>query len=166
MVIGIDASAIVDLSGFGASISSDGRYVAYHATASSGAERVIRIADTVTNVVSDITGIFGLPPNSDTRNLQISGDGRFLVFDSAATNLVEAPLARENNVFVTDLYTSTTELVSLSNDIEGNGYSRSPSISADGSRIVFQTRAVNLVEVERGDPIWNASTTVLYEEEV
>jgi hypothetical protein len=78
----------------------------------------------------------------------ISGNGRFVVFQSDASNLV----ANDTNgsaadVFVRDLLTGSTKLVSVNKAGTGSGNNRSfsPVINADGRFVAFTSRASNLV---------------------
>jgi hypothetical protein len=83
----------------------------------------------------------------------ISADGRFVAFLSQATNLVATPtLANTSNVFVRDLQTQTTQLVSINGngDAGGNADSNSPLISADGHLIAFESFASDLVSLPAG----------------
>jgi len=91
--------------------------------------------------------------NNFSRGGEISADGRFVVFQSGATDLVpptnyhpDKGLVLED-VYVRDLQQSKTTLVSAntSGTGDGNGYSQSPSISADGSVMVFYSEASDLV---------------------
>jgi uncharacterized repeat protein (TIGR01451 family) len=77
----------------------------------------------------------------------ISADGRFVAFDSEATNLVKGDTNGAIDVFVRDRLTGTTERVSVaSNGTQGNGASTDPAISGDGSRVAFGSFADNLVQ--------------------
>src|SRR4051812_27799006 len=82
-------------------------------------------------------------------DVAISATGRFVVFDSQATNLVPGDTNGFPDVFVRDRKTSTTERVSVSsigeqgNAVSGSGYR--PSISADGRFVAFGSGASNLV---------------------
>lgn len=78
---------------------------------------------------------------------EISADGRFVVFDSSATNLVPDDTNGVIDVFVHDLETGETERVSVSSSgAQGvGGRSNSPSISADGRFVAFSSFATNLV---------------------
>ena len=72
----------------------------------------------------------------------ISADGRFVAFESFATNLVPGDTNGSMDVFVRDRQAGTTELISPN----GAGtvvdhWSNSPSISADGRYLAFETRA-------------------------
>src|SRR5262249_43541255 len=77
----------------------------------------------------------------------ISADGRYVAFDSQASNLVKGDTNGAIDVFVCDRLTGTTARVSVaSNGAQGNGDSTHPSISADGSRVAFGSFADNLVQ--------------------
>jgi Tol biopolymer transport system component len=75
----------------------------------------------------------------------ISANGRFVAFDSEATNLSgggDDDLAVD--VFLRDLHTNSTSYVSRARGATGtpgNGNSLSPSISADGRFVAFDSRA-------------------------
>jgi len=76
----------------------------------------------------------------------ISHDGRFVVFESAAGNLVEGDTNYVQDVFVRDRQLGTTERVSVASDgTEGNDQSVRPTISADGRYVAFMSWATNLV---------------------
>lgn len=81
-------------------------------------------------------------------NIHVSADGRYVVYDSEATNLVPG-ITNNNytaNVYVRDLQTNTTILVSW--NVAGINIGDAPSndavISADGSTIAFDSLANNL----------------------
>src|SRR5207247_11010915 len=80
-----------------------------------------------------------------------SADGRFVAFDSAATNLVAGDTNGTADVFVHDRQTGTTERVSVASGggTQGNGKSGGffafPALSADGRFVAFQSDATNLV---------------------
>ena len=136
-----------------AAISADGSYVAFH----SGATNLV-LGDTngrddvfvyhrqtaVTQRVSlssaDAQG------NSDSLHPALSNDGRYVAFDSNASNLVSSDTNVRVDVFVRDRQTNTTERVSLSSGgVEGNDTSWYPAISGDGRFVAFQSFASNLV---------------------
>jgi len=76
----------------------------------------------------------------------ISADGRYVAFESGATNLVAGDANGALDVFVHDRATGMTTRVSVSSDgAEGNGLSAAPSISADGRYVAFHSLASNLV---------------------
>jgi Tol biopolymer transport system component len=77
----------------------------------------------------------------------ITQDGRFVVFVSNASDLVDNDTNRFEDVFVRDLQTGTTTLVSINGSAtgSGNGPSAFPVISADGSLVAFLSQATDLV---------------------
>jgi Tol biopolymer transport system component len=88
----------------------------------------------------------GILPNERCFSPSLS-DGHLVAFQSRATNLV----ASDTNgflfdIFIHNLHTGTTKLVSLSSmGAQGNKQSLSPSISSDGSRVAFESLPANLV---------------------
>ena len=70
----------------------------------------------------------------------ISGNGRFVAFNSGATNLIAGGSALQWEVFVHDFLTGETTMASVdSNGVAGFGGSYTPSISADGLRVAFDS---------------------------
>jgi Tol biopolymer transport system component len=66
----------------------------------------------------------------------VSAHGRFVTFASTASNLAARDTNRGSDVFVRDTVAHTTRLVSVSRGgRSGNGESRLPAISADGSSV-------------------------------
>jgi Tol biopolymer transport system component len=75
---------------------------------------------------------------------RLSGDGRFVAFESTATNLVPGDTNGASDVFVHDRLTGRTERVSVAGDgSQGDWASLDPSISADGGRVAFTSYATN-----------------------
>jgi Tol biopolymer transport system component len=136
-----------------ASVSADGRFVAFASNA--------RLLPADSNVVDDIYVLDrlqetvtlesrlanGLASKGSSGHPGISADGRYLVFDSDATNLVEEPDGNTSrDVFVRDRLSGTTRRISVSAlGAEANGRSYNPAISADGRVVVFASSATNLV---------------------
>ena len=85
--------------------------------------------------------------NGPSTSPLISTDGRYVIFESAASNLVTNDFNGTNDIFIHDLATHTTALVSVNADgtVSPNGPSFSPSISEDGLTVAFVSRATNLV---------------------
>jgi Tol biopolymer transport system component len=123
-------------------LSGNARYVAYVAHTDSSRPGVTDgtyVLDTVTNqkelvsVASD-----GTPADSDTDNPAISADGRYVVFESDATNLVPNDTNDSTDVFLRDRTAHTTIRVSVdSNGAEADDASYEPSITADGRKVEF-----------------------------
>jgi hypothetical protein len=85
---------------------------------------------------------------SDAFNSQpsISADGHLVGFSSAATNLVQGDANAAGDVFIHDLKTHKTRLVSVSSSgVRGDSASEQPSISADGRYVGFLSGSTNLV---------------------
>jgi Tol biopolymer transport system component len=88
----------------------------------------------------------GGDPSANSNWPAVSADGRYVAFSSWASNLVPGDRNDESDIFVRDLMTGTTSLVSVASDgTQANGSSFTPSISADGDRIAFTSTATNLV---------------------
>jgi len=88
----------------------------------------------------------GQQANSDSETSSISASGRFVAFDSGAKNLVTGDDNDKWDVFVHDRKKKRTKRVSVSSSgTEGNGFSSSPSISANGRFVAFASGASNLV---------------------
>jgi Tol biopolymer transport system component len=80
-----------------------------------------------------------------SRQAALSADGRFVVFASAATNLVAGDLNGADDVFLHDRTSGVTSLVSLdSTGAQANGASARPLVSEDGRYVVFESDATNL----------------------
>jgi len=95
----------------------------------------------------------GTEGNFDSFDSVISADGRFVAFDSRASNLAAGDTNGSRDVFVRDTCVgapagctpSTTRVSVASDGSEGNGISDTPSISADGRFVAFAADASNLV---------------------
>ena len=76
----------------------------------------------------------------------ISGDGRFVAFQSGASNLVPGDTNGADDVFLHDLWTGATTRVSVGpGGVQASGASAKPAISTDGRFIAFESVASNLV---------------------
>ena len=137
------------------SISADGRYVAFQSDATNlvlgdtnGVTDVFvrdRMNGTITRASLSGAGVQG---NGASSYAAISGDGRYVTFRSAATNLVAGDSNAVDDVFVRDLVAGTTERVSVdSSGAQSNGASGhfGDAISADGRFVAFRSAATNLV---------------------
>lgn len=160
------AGAEGDNNSYSPSISGDGRYVAFVSDATNllgvgndtnGSRDVFvhdRDADGngtydeplgVSTVRVSVDSL-GAEANGDSSSSSISADGRYVAFESNASNLVDDDINASTDVFVHDLLTATTTRVSVDlAGVEGNGNSNNPSMSADGKSVTFQSDADNLV---------------------
>lgn len=122
----------------------------------------------MTQLISTNTN--GVSGSGNSLEAMISTDGRWIVFTSAANDLVPGDMPRhpgtgevDRDVFLRDLSAGTTRLISRSCRVEGsaNGPSDSPSISGDGRFVLFRGNASDLVPND-----FNSSADVfLYERE-
>jgi len=141
---------------FSPSISSDGRYVAFHSWASNlvaGDKNEVNdvfVHDTVTGVTTRVSvNSSGKQGKGSSENPSISSDGRFVAFHSNATNLVAGDTNGAYDVFFHDTVTGVTSRVSVdSSGNQGDDVSYSPSISSDGRYVAFSSEATNLVSGE------------------
>jgi len=137
-------------------ISGNGRYVAFVSRARNlipGQEEPPGDIDDDVFVYDRKTGKLecvsvdasGFPVGGTTPSL--SDNGRYVVFASSPPDLVAGDDNDRTDVFLRDLGTGTTELVSMNSDGEqGNHVSVGPQISGDGRYVVFNSLADNLAE--------------------
>jgi len=151
-----EPNAASQASGFAPAISADGRTVAFASGASNlvdndtnGVDDIF-ITDASGSVTSRVEGDFG-EPDATSSFARLSGDGRWVVYTSQATNLVPDDNNEATDVFLYDRDSGATRRLSIASDgSEANGDSRTPAISADASTVAFVSAATNLVEQEVG----------------
>ncbi len=79
------------------------------------------------------------------RSPRISGNGRYIVFDSSSTNLVENDINEKRDIFIHDRLKAETRLVSLSNNgWQANKDCTRPDINYNGRFVVYQSSATTL----------------------
>lgn len=136
-----------------AQLSADGRYVVFE---SIGDDLVTGDTNTAHDIfrkdlwtgetVRVSTSSAGAQANGDSYRPSISGDGRFVVFESVGTNLVAGDTNSQSDVFMKDMVTGQTTRVSTSaSGQQGNDYSNSARISSNGKYVGFISYATNLV---------------------
>ena len=136
-------------------ISTDGRYVAFRSSASNlvsddtNAKDDVFVRDRINNTTERVSisssGEQG-NDNSPYMGISISADGRYVAFDSSASNLIPEDTNAHNDSFVRDRVNNTTERVSISTTGEqGNGEGLCPSISANGRYITFICGSDNFI---------------------
>ncbi len=142
------------------SITDDGRYVAFESNATNLGEQgpagtieafVKDLRSGEVKLVSRANGEYGAPAEDPgVEDLKISGDGRYVIFTSAATNLVSglpAEQADEQHVYRRDLQTGETTLVDRATGPQGAILSRAAvaeAISANGRYVVFSAGVSDL----------------------
>src|SRR5436190_3414638 len=130
-------------------VSGDGRYVAFASLSdnlvpgdSNGAVDVFvrdRLTGTTERVSVSSTGVQGNAGSGLLNGMggpSLSADGRYVAFDSQASNLVKGDTNNAIDVFVRDRLTGTTERDSVASDgAQGSG--EEATISDDGNRVAF-----------------------------
>jgi len=135
-----------------ASLSDDGRHVAFESDApnlvpdDAGFRDVfVKYLDTG-EVMRANTQTNGAQANAGASSASLSGDGRYVAFESDASDLVAQDTNGKTDVFVKDLVTGIIVRVSTAEDgAEADGRSFSPSLSADGLSVSFTSEATNLL---------------------
>src|SRR5262249_41454735 len=127
-------------------ISPDGRFIVFDGFASN-------LAAGDTNAASDVffrdrwsgtTERVSIGPNGEEGDSASakpapSPDGRYVAFQSRATNFVPGDTNLTSDIFVRDRANATIERVSVGDGgVEGVGDSFEPAISADGRYVAFQ----------------------------
>lgn len=137
------------------SVSDDGTYVAFASDASNlvaidkNKGRDIFVRNTITGITKRISmGFDGTEANGNSDFTSISGDGRYVVYCSYATNIVaDDTNGTVQDIFVYDMLSETTIRVNLANDSsEADAHSYRPDISSDGNVVSFYSDASNLVD--------------------
>jgi len=134
-------------------ISNDGRYVLFSSSASNlvaddtNGQDDVFLHDMQTGVTSRVSlGNSSVEGNARSAAGAISDDGRFIAFESDASNLVSNDTNNANDVFVHDTLTATTTRASVdSSGLQGDGPSAWPTISSDGRYVAFVSSATQLV---------------------
>jgi Tol biopolymer transport system component len=134
-------------------ISASGRFVAFHSaaidlvTGDGNAKVDLFVHDRKTGVTERVSvAPAPLEPDGDSTYASISANGRYVAFQSQATNLVAGDGNARVDVFVFDRKKATTTRVSVATDgTEGDQGSFSPVISGNGRVVVFEADATVLV---------------------
>lgn len=175
--VSIDSSRVQgNAASSNASISEDGRYIAFESDAGNLVQgdtnqiKDIFVHDQITGetirVSVNNTGIQG---NAQSSHPSISDDGRYIAYESYASNLVLGDTNQIKDIFVYDQLTGESSRVSVDssgnqtesfpNDIVSSyleGASQKPDISGNGRFVSFQSFARNLVndDTNRVDDIF------------
>ncbi len=159
---GAQANGVGNHASFHPSISADGRLVAFDSYASNlvphdtNGRRDVFVHDLRTGKTRRVSvSSRGRQGNGTSRYPSISADGRFVAFESHASNLVAGDTNHADDIFDRNLRTGKTRRVSVSssgrqgNKTSGAVYhgnrNRPISISAHGHIVAFNSHATNLV---------------------
>lgn len=140
-----------------AALSADGRYVAFDSDARLTADdrnnyQDVYVRDRLlgTTTLVSVPAAGSTATDNDSLAPSISDDGRYVAFQSMASDLV-SPETMHEDVYLRDLLSHTTRLISASSaGFEGDGASENVVISGDGSTVVFGSQATNLVSTSNG----------------
>ena len=146
-VVASETGAGVDANGHCSQerLSPDGRYLVFRSSAAN-------LVQGDTNLASDIfckdllTGAlervsvdsFGAEGDDSSGRPDVSGDGRYVVFESYATNLAPYDTNGNADVFQHDRWAGVTRRVSVDDAGDGTYPAIAPSLSADGRFVAFQ----------------------------
>jgi len=134
-------------------VSADARFVAFQSFATN-------LVPGDTNGVADVfvrdrvsgtlmcgsLGLGGAPSDGSSRYPMVSRDGRMLVFESSATNLVAGDTNAHKDIYVRDLASGVARCLSPGLGGAGaDGESGAPTFAPDCAHVVFESLATNLV---------------------
>ncbi len=143
-----------------ASMSADGRWVVFASRASNlvggitdpAGRMDVFLFDRQSETITQVTRSLASPsaaPNGESHNNALSADGRWIAFESFASNMVNAVDANnQNDIFMYDTVTGSTVLVSRAQNSATqtpNNESSIVDISNDGRYVVYRSKATNIV---------------------
>lgn len=149
-----------------ADVSADGRFIAFESRSALSSADVNNVEDIYVfdrvcdRITLESRAFDGGAANGASKHPRLSADGRYLVFDSVATNINPAPpQGGMIQVFLSDRLTGSIRLISRTPaGLAGNNSSDSPDISDDGRIVAFESGATDLVDgVDR-----NGATTDVF----
>lgn len=145
-------------------ISSNGRYVVFRSASNdlvsgdTNGQVDVFVRDLQTGQYERVNLPAGGQANGPSYSPAISADGRYVTYNSSATNLVPGDTNNFADIFLYDRQAGTTARVSLAHDgAQPNNHSEASAISADGRWLVFTSTAENLVP----NPPWICQRTGL-----
>jgi Tol biopolymer transport system component len=134
-------------------LSADGGHVAFSSAATilvpgdTNGFNDVFVFDLQSNTLERISiSTLGVQADGPSDVTSISADGRFVAFESVATNLVAGDTNGARDIFLRDRQSSTLERVSVgAGGAQAGSGSSGPSVSADGRYVAFSSSASNLV---------------------
>jgi hypothetical protein len=154
-----DAGLEANNDSFSPRISDDGRYVVFESIAKNlssiptdGISRQVFIKDladtdqtdgevNIELVSRDATGL--VAASTTAANPDVSNDGRYIVFESAATILPALPANSISQIYLKDMLDDSVDMISqnTTQTAGGTGDSNRPAMSPGGQYIVFDSEA-------------------------
>jgi Tol biopolymer transport system component len=134
-------------------LTPDGRYIVFESTASdlvpgdTNGTVDIFVRDRTTGTTTRVSvDAFGAESNGDSRGPCISADGRYVAFESTASNLVPGDANGVQDDFLKDLQTGAVEILSVDSfGAPSDGDSFFPAFSSDARYVVFMSLGTTLV---------------------
>lgn len=144
---------------FAPAVTPDGRVAVFESLASNlvpddtNRQRDVFVHDRRTGQTARVSvDSRGKQANKFSQSGHISADGRYIVFESLASNLVQGDTNGVIDIFLRDRLMKRTTRVSVASDgTQANNPSVNPAISADGRYITFDSFATNLTG-EKSEP--------------
>ncbi|GJM11134.1 MAG: hypothetical protein DHS20C11_34100 [Lysobacteraceae bacterium] len=152
-------TAIATGTGDDPSISADGRYVAFSSGSSdlvpddSNGDKDVFVWDTILDIVRRVSvSTTNVEANNYSEYPMISDSGNYVVFVSFSTNLIDSVTSASGHIYLHEIGTGVTELVSINAvDEEADWFSTYGSVTDDGRYVVFNTGASNLAADDQVD---------------
>lgn len=135
------------------SLSHDGRYAVFTTFSALSTDDTNQTVDVYlrdmqlmrTTLISRAHTGYQAPNRASTEPL-ISADGRYVIYLSRATNIVEHDTNNANDVFLYDTHSGQTKRVSVSTrGLQADADSYQADISSDGRYVTYMSAASNLV---------------------
>ncbi len=133
-------------------ISQDGRYTVFQSQGSFGSGTVqantynIFIRDALLNKTTLLSSSASKgAANGDSINSRMSSDAKYVVYQSAATNIRNADNNGYTDIFICDTLNSNTIRLTPSSSVQANQGSFLPDISGNGRFVVFESTATNII---------------------
>lgn len=143
-------------------ISGDGKWVAFESHSSNlvaedkNGFRDVFVWHSATNKVFRISvGEGGKEADAESYEPSVSGDGSFIAFTSAASNISSTGKGvSNNNVFLRDMKLQRSIMISVDPSVSKGGGGSKPSINFDGTRIAFYSNTGSLVASDKNG-LWD-----------
>ncbi len=156
--VAANADAFHTNASHGRAMSANGRWYVFRSNATNlvpgpvSPFTQILLRDRLTGTTELISRNGANPGNGFSVNPSVSDDGRYVVFSSSASNLVENDLNGVDDIFVHDRLTGTNYRASVGpQGQEGSAASNHPAISGDGRVVAFTSSAPEFTPAPNGD---------------
>jgi Tol biopolymer transport system component len=135
----LQTGSLTSIMGDNLFLSANGRYVSFTL------DNQVSVEDLQTGAVTLASAGFLGPGNGRSSDSILNADGRFLMFQSDATNLVDGDTNGLPDTFLKDMTTGSLSIVPIATANQNSVNFVSLALSADGRYVSFSTDASNLV---------------------